>query len=418
MNDEEYKKFEEDFNKQQEEKYSAKMEEMEREFPLQDRILAIEQMKAAEKLEKELQELEEYELTDPEKHGFQIVPWKDFKNQKFEDPKWIVENIIPERGLVAVTGSPESCKSLLTNFLAIAVAKGELIFDKFKTIQTPVLLIDQENLPAWIHKRIESFNGSGDDFPLYIFQPGKANFSLADEQIFKKILGFIEFNHVGLVIFDTFRLIHNRDENSSTDLKPVFDKIRELTKVTAVLLIQHHRKTDRFGRNKASGEEMMGSIFIRGSVDSQLTLTKITDISESVTRIRVTHTKSRYIKPIPTFELTLEEDGNGLTFVYQDAVNEDILKKDEAKSLILSLLEEQNLKRKEIIDALVSEGVCGIRTGESALAELVKEGQITHTTTKPYVYSLLEVEGDNIPQTANTYIEHGLREPNNEELPF
>ena len=61
MTDEEYKKFEEDFNKKQDEKYAAKAAKLDEEFPLQERILRFEQMKAKEKQEKEFKELEEFD---------------------------------------------------------------------------------------------------------------------------------------------------------------------------------------------------------------------------------------------------------------------------------------------------------------------------------------------------------------------
>src|SRR3989344_4249677 len=59
MTSEEYKKFEEDFNKQQDEKYQKKSDRLEKEFPLQERIMAVEQMKANEKLKKEAEAKEQ-----------------------------------------------------------------------------------------------------------------------------------------------------------------------------------------------------------------------------------------------------------------------------------------------------------------------------------------------------------------------
>lgn len=59
--DETYKEFEERFNKEQDEKYQTKSDQLEKEFPLQERILRFEQMRVKEKQEKELKELEEFD---------------------------------------------------------------------------------------------------------------------------------------------------------------------------------------------------------------------------------------------------------------------------------------------------------------------------------------------------------------------
>ncbi|OGE36916.1 hypothetical protein A3D79_02245 [Candidatus Daviesbacteria bacterium RIFCSPHIGHO2_02_FULL_39_8] len=57
--DETYKEFEERFNKEQEKKYQEKSDQLEKEFPLQERIIAVEQMKTNEKLKREAEEKEQ-----------------------------------------------------------------------------------------------------------------------------------------------------------------------------------------------------------------------------------------------------------------------------------------------------------------------------------------------------------------------
>ncbi|MBI2020514.1 AAA family ATPase [Candidatus Daviesbacteria bacterium] len=405
--DEELEKRLKEFEERKDKESKAKLEQLEKDWPLKERILAMDQMKAKERLDREIKELEEFEETQRELDS-KFVPWKEFKSQVFEEPKWVIEGIIPEKGIAALAGSPESCKSLLSNFIALAVAKGETFLGKFPTLKKAVLIIDQENLPVWIQKRITNFT-SEEDLPMYIFQSRKGEFKVENEDIFGQVKKFIKEKNIGLVIIDTLRLIHIGEENSSTALAPVIDKLKELSEFTAILLIHHNRKMDRNSKGKVGGEDMMGSIFIRGSLDSQLTLVKVTDPSDNVPRVRVTHTKSRYIQPIPTFDLTLEEnDKQLLEFVYQDAPEEELLKREDAKGTILALLQEQDFTRQELIDQLKQDGICGQRTTETALAELQREGKVKHTEAKPHVYSL--VESVNIPQSANPYIGNKIAE--------
>lgn len=242
--------------------------------------------------------------------------------------------------------------------------------------------------------------------PLYIFPKQNAGFSLENEGDLNQVLEFIEQKNIRLVIIDTLRLVHSRDENSSTEMKAIVDQLKKIACKAAVLFIHHNRKTNKFNRGKIDGEDMMGSILIRGCLDSQLTLVKVNDVSDSVTKIRVSQTKARYTRPIQTFEATLEEVEDGLTFAYQGVVEEDKLKKDDAKGVVLLILENQTFKRQEIIDQIVKDGICGQRTAETALAELVEEGKIDHTNSKPRIYFL--TEKDKIPHPANTNIDYGV----------
>lgn len=62
---EDYKEFEERFNKKQKEKSQKRLAELEKKFPLKERILRLEQAKAEEKLAKEIVELEKFEEEEP-----------------------------------------------------------------------------------------------------------------------------------------------------------------------------------------------------------------------------------------------------------------------------------------------------------------------------------------------------------------
>lgn len=326
-----------------------------------------------------------------------ILPWRAFRQQQFAQPKWIVENLIPEKGLIAVAGPPESCKSYFTTYLAIAVARGEVLFDQFPTKRVSVLLVDQENLPVWIQRRLMQFQAE-DELPLHIYANRDAPFNLENQDAFSQVVIYLKDHQIGLLVLDTLRLSHTRDENSSTDMKPVFDRLKQLTKYTSVLFIQHHRKGDRRQTQSVHGEDMMGSILIRGSVDYQLSIMKLSDVSEGSTQIKVTQTKARYTKNLKPFILTLEEQNERLQFAYAGPVGELVSKKEQAKDAICELLAEEPHQRRQIIDNLVNSGVCSTRTAEAALAALVASGQITHSESKPRIYTL--VSSIKVPQSA------------------
>lgn len=328
-----------------------------------------------------------------------IISWKEFSILQFKEPEWIISNLVPKHGLVAVAGPPESCKSYFTTYLGITVARGQRLFDQFKTKQTPVLLIDQENLPVWIQQRLTQFQAES-DLPLYIYADRSSPFNLEDQAAFVQVSNYIEAHEIGLVILDTLRLSHNRDENSSTDMKPVFERLKALAQKAAVLFIQHHRKMDRNHRDKMHGEDMMGSMLIRGSVDYQISMIKTSDVADSITQIKVSQTKARYTRNLPPFTLTLEESTNGLTFIYDGAVSVADSKLTTAKQAIIKLLKTQPLTRQELMSTLTADAVCSIRTGDEALKQLRKSGTINRDEAKPHAYSLSDITSANL-QTSN-----------------
>ena len=251
--------------------------------------------------------------------------------------------------------------------------------------------MDQENLPVWIQNRLVQFSAE-DNLPLHIYANRDAPFNLENKDAFKQVVAYVKANHIGLLILDTLRLSHARDENSSTDMKPVFDRLKQLTKHTTVIFIQHHRKVDRNGRGKVHGEDMMGSILIRGSVDYQLSIVKLSDVSETVTQIKVTQTKARYTKNLKPFTLTLEEHNQQLTFSYggPNIETPQLTKRQQAQEAILKLLKSQPQTRLEITDYLTSQNICSTRTTDSALKDLKDRNLIYHDLHSGSQYRLPE----------------------------
>lgn len=332
-----------------------------------------------------------------------IVPWKVFSAQQFKDPEWVVEGVIPKQGLVAVAGPPESCKSYLTTYIAITVARGQRLFDRFATTRTPVLLVDQENLPTWIQHRLVQFQAES-ELPLHIYASRDLPCDLEDASAFQQLIHYIDLHCIGLLVLDTLRLSHNRDENSSTDMKPVFDRLKLLTQKTAVIFVQHHRKVDRSYRDQVHGEDMMGSMLIRGSVDYQLTILKVADVADGATQIKVSQTKARYTKNLPPFTVTLEETNGDLHFLYAGPTIQMESKRDQAQRIILELLAKKPYARPDLIEHLVTRQLCGKRTVIDALKVLETAGKVAHSSSKPVIYTLA---GSENPQCDSKVFHNG-----------
>ncbi|MEZ4667575.1 MAG: hypothetical protein R3E39_06615 [Anaerolineae bacterium] len=133
---------------------------------------------------------------------------------------------------------------------------------------------------------------------------------------------------------------------------------------------------------------MMGSMLIRGSVDYQLSIVKLSDVSEGITQIKVAQTKARYTRNLKPFTLTLEEQDDQLHFSYSGPAVEPISKRQQAQQAIVTLLEGNSLTRQEIIDHIVTQNLCSTRTVDSALRDLKHNQRITQENSAPNRYSL------------------------------
>lgn len=77
-------------------------------------------------------------------------------NTEFQNPQWLVERLIPHETVTIVSGAPASYKTWLTLEIALKVAAGEKVFGEFQAIQSPVLIIDEENHPRILKDRARS----------------------------------------------------------------------------------------------------------------------------------------------------------------------------------------------------------------------------------------------------------------------
>lgn len=98
----------------------------------------------------------------------------------------------------------------------------------------------------------------GKRFPKGFYVLGNNSMSLPGD--FKKLRGAIERYRIDVVIIDTFRRAHGKIEDNSSDMAPVNNGLRELTKETGVTAVVIHHK----GKNK---DQRDASDSLRGTSD-------------------------------------------------------------------------------------------------------------------------------------------------------
>jgi hypothetical protein len=302
----------------------------------------------------------------------------------FPDVGWVISPLIPSQGLVALSGAPGNYKSWITQQIAICVATGTPLFDNFETTQGSVLIIDKENNLRLVKERLVSL-GAQSKLNIFFYDLEFVDFLTDNQDCIEIVCDIVRENNIKLVIIDSLIRSHKQDENSASGMSQVFGALRKIQDAgAAILFTHHHRKQSLFNRS-GSAENLRGSSDILAAVDCHLAVDKLED------GIKVTQSKLRQRQSIKPFKIRLDslsEAGDEVKFTYLGEVEEDKVKKEDAKEVIALLLEEQSFKRQDLINQLVQDGICSKRTADTALSELVKDGKVIHTSTKPHIYSL------------------------------
>lgn len=291
-----------------------------------------------------------------------ITSLDDLLSREFPPVEWLVNKLVPDKGLVALSGLPGSYKSWITQHLALAVSTGTPLFDNFTTQQGNVLIIDKENYLSLVQKRFKLL-GALPGLGIYFWEK---EFFIEDEEMIKEICDFIKQKKIRLVIMDSLiRIYRNKDENSSNDIAEVFRQLRRFQEVeAAIIFTHHHRKQSIMGKNIAA-ESMRGSSDILASVDCHLSVDKTEE------GVKITQTKLRQDMAIKPFKVRIDSEESRVEFIYCGETEEAKEKVEQAKEDIYQVLEEGELTRADLIERF--KGVYGSKTIDETLKSFSNE---------------------------------------------
>jgi len=206
-----------------------------------------------------------------------ITPGDYFLTAPIKERPFLVDGMIPESAITALTADSGSGKSLFMLILIKHIALGEKLFDKFDVKQANVLIIDLEMDEDILIGRYKSF--LDDEAPInYVYGQ---SFDINNPKDFSWLLCEIVKNDFGLVVFDTISNIHSCDENSAKEMKEVNKQLLRLTNLTGVtiLYLHHHRKRG-VGENYSQSSSR-GSTEIIAKVASHLLLDSKKEVDET-----------------------------------------------------------------------------------------------------------------------------------------
>lgn len=321
-----------------------------------------------EKLEKKIQEIEE---TIPEKNDtsqFKPISLSHLMARKFKDTSWIVKKLIPSEGITAISGSPATFKTWIVLDLALKVANEEILFDKFITTQSNVLIIDEENGERLLQARIKKLD-SKFELPIYFLSLKGFNLS---EEIVADVIKIAKEKNIKLIIFDSLVRIHGADENDATKMAGVFKHLKKFNKERISVIFTHHNRKQGFLKGSPS-QNMRGSSDILAFVDCHLA------IERKEKFLTITQTKLRQEEEMKPFKLDVINDDDELKFEFAGEIDEVRTKKVDFQKAIKNLLTHENkpMYKKEIFNTLENNGIeGGYSTFKNAVQEMINKKEL------------------------------------------
>ncbi len=299
--------------------------------------------------------------------GWEITGINDLLKKKLPASEFIINNLIPENSITILAGNPSSYKSWLLLSIAISVGSGGFLFKTFKDkekITTPkdakkflqfaskqcnVLYIDEEASQVETQRRLKLLNPPPATTTDFMNLQG---FRIDDDEKRKALLDFVEYRNYKLIIFDSLRDLHGKNENDSTEAQAMMDYFKEFTKQKVACLICHHNRKESALNSKEASQILRGSSAILAGVDSLLAIenTKATD---ERAELLISQPKLRQGRPVTSFKAALVQSEEGMKWEYLGEIEEETRKIEVLKEKILEALDIEEMCRAEVIEAMV-----------------------------------------------------------------
>ena len=189
-------------------------------------------------------ELLELFKAEPIKQKAQTITATDLMRREFQEPKFAVQDIIPE-GLTLFAGKPKLGKSWLVLSVALAVASGGRAFGKIPVKQGAVLYLALEDSHRRLQTRLEQV--LGDDTPPDALE-FRTEIPRLDDGGILEIRDWLDSHpDARLIIIDTLARVKPRAAKNAQLYDADSDSLKPLHRLAlerglAILIVHHTRK--------------------------------------------------------------------------------------------------------------------------------------------------------------------------------
>ena len=195
-----------------------------------------------------------------------LESWNDIRNLEIK-VEWVMDRLIPKESITVIFGKGGIGKTWLMMDIARSIGSG-LDYLGYQTIKTPVVFIDFENPVSMLNERTKKL-GEAENVHFWrvgnSFKPPKLD-SREWEQ-------YKELPAGAVLVFDTLRASHGRDENASNEMASIMEKVKELRDLGFTVILLHHTA-------KNSDKISKGSTAIVDLSDHILGLTRVRNAKE------------------------------------------------------------------------------------------------------------------------------------------
>ena len=162
--------------------------------------------------------------------------------------EWVVDRLIPKESITVLFGKGGIGKTWLMMDIARCIGGG-IDYLGYETQQAPVIFIDFENPLAVLNTRTQKL-GEADNVYFwrvgYELKPPKLDSNEWD--LYK------DLPKGALLVFDTLRASHGRDENASDQMAGVMERVKELRDCGFTIILLHHtpKNSDRISKGSTA----------------------------------------------------------------------------------------------------------------------------------------------------------------------
>ena len=276
--------------------------------------------------------------------------------------EWIVDRLIPKESITLVFGKGGIGKTWL--LMDIARCIGEAIsFLGLSTIKTPVIFVDFENPLAVLNTRTQKL---GDCQNVYFWRANNEKvkpprLDSNDWQIYKSL------PKGAVLIFDTLRASHGKDENASNDMGLIMGRLKELRDMGFTVILLHHtaKNSDKVAKGSTAivdlADHILGLTLVKKKQGGQDVVIEDDEDTEDEAVYKFGVREKTRFEPYHVY-LTLNPDRG---FELAPDPQEDIL-----KEMHRILTESRELTKTAFI-----ENCKGLGAGRHRLRKMVELGQ-------------------------------------------
>lgn len=302
-------------------------------------------------------------------------PLSELLKEKYPEQKWLVDNIIPDSGLVLLSAAPASFKTWVALELSLCVADGRPLFSTFNTSGCGVLIADEESGSRMLQDRFIKLGAKAtideagehlvEEKPIYyLSRVGR----YIDEDYIKELISECVKHDIKLVIFDSLVRFHNARENDASEMAKTLNLFKVLNdNGIATLLLHHNRKG-----NGAIGEMVRGSSDILASCDIHLS------INRKNRKITISQTKNRYMEELQPFTVELDQLDDHSEFRFLGYQDDKDSQQDELKKIVIEKITNHPGINKSQLISIISEKTDGIAINRISkiINEVIEDGAV------------------------------------------